>query len=130
MVDSLRTQEAVSCASLNSCYLRAADMNALEAAIAKVEREIDQVEGDTNTAVEQGRADDARQLRRKEEQLRRKEEQLREKELIALRAPGKQYPLKIEQYLVLVSKCSVNKDICCYLASEANHNPWNPGHYG
>ena len=71
-------------------------MNALEAAVAKVEHEIDQVEADIKTADAQGRAEDARQLRRKEEQLRRKEEQLREKNLIALRASGKQYHLTLQ----------------------------------
>ena len=92
------TQEAAKCDFLSSCcYLQAVDMNALEAAVAKVEHEIDQVEADIKTAVAQGKGRKEEQLRRKEEQLRRKEEQLREKELISLRASGKQYHLPLQQ---------------------------------
>ncbi|KAK9856418.1 hypothetical protein WJX84_005408 [Apatococcus fuscideae] len=70
-------------------------MDALKAEIAKVGRQIDKAESDGNTAVAQGRAEDARRLRRKEEQLQRTEEQLlREEILIALEASGKQYCLK------------------------------------
>ena len=71
-------------------------MDALEAAIGKVEREIDQVIADAKTAADQGRAEDLRDLRREKEQLRREKEQLDEKELIALRASGKHYHLKTE----------------------------------
>ena len=63
-------------------------MNALEATVAKVEHEMYQLEADIRTADAQGRAEAARQLRRKEEQLR-------EKELIALRASGKQHHLHL-----------------------------------
>ncbi|KAK9863628.1 hypothetical protein WJX84_001965 [Apatococcus fuscideae] len=66
-----------------------AKMNDLEAAVTKVEQEIDEVKAEIQTAVVQGRAEDARQLREKEEQLRKKEEQLREEKLSLLRAPGR-----------------------------------------
>ena len=65
-------------------------MDALQAAIGKIEREIEEVTAEAKTAIVQGREEDARRLYQKEERLSRKEEQLREKELIALRASGKQ----------------------------------------
>ena len=89
-------------------------MDAAEAEIGKVQREIDQVTAEARTAAVQGRDEDARrlykkeeQLRKKEEQLREKEEQLREKELIALRAAGKQFHLNIEK-VASDCKCSAN----------------------
>ena len=66
-------------------------MEALQAAIDKTAREIDEVEAEAKTAVAQGRGEDARRLYREEEQLRIEKQQLGEKELIALRASGKQY---------------------------------------
>lgn len=101
--------KSVSECSFLSCCLRAADMQSLEAAVTKVEHEIDHVEADIKTAVAQGRVEDARQLRRKEEQLRRKEEQLRAEELIPLRASGKQYHLYLQhadiQYKLSFEAC-------------------------
>lgn len=85
-------------------------MDALEAAIAKVQREIDQVEVDAKTATAQGRAEEVRLLHGTEVQLRKHEEQLREERLIALRASGKQYHPK-EGCVVCLTANTVSANI-------------------
>ena len=89
-------------------------MDALEAALGKVQREIDQVAAEAETAAEQGREEDLRfwrkekeQLREEKEQLRTEKEQLGEKELVALRASGKHYRQWTE---CLAVTCCVHKD--------------------
>ncbi|KAK9818970.1 hypothetical protein WJX74_009512 [Apatococcus lobatus] len=85
-------------------------MKTFESAAIGVELEIGQQEAAANMADANGRAEEAHQLREEKMQLGIKAEQLRKVELIALRASGKQYHLKIQprgQYQIAAAQAKL-----------------------